>query len=1074
MYVKSVVLDGFKSYGHRTEVTGFDKQFNAITGLNGSGKSNILDSICFVLGITNLTLRHEHGTLYFVIVTQVRASSLQDLIYKSGQCGINKATVSIVFDNRNPDQCPPGFENIPEITITRQIVMGGKNKYMINGSTVPNKKVQDLFCSVQLNVNNPHFLIMQGKITKVLNMKPYDILAMIEEAAGTKMYEVKKQTAQKTIEKKDAKLNELKAVINEELTPRLEKLRTERAKFMEFKNLERELEHMLRVYQAWEYFGSQRKMIQAKKALEDEENKLKQIETTMVNHKTEIKDLEVVIDDLTKRAEADGNEDLHKIESELKEAEKSQAKVNASIRSIKDNIVAEIKKKDQLEKNLVDDKKVLKQKEEELSKVQAMFQKLKDNDERDNKLFMASQKCYEALSAGMELNEEGEAKTLLEQLMNVRQEATKANTEAKQALMRLDFCQAQLNDKLKRRVSSTNETLNDQKSLENATCAVKDLETALKKLHFDEDKMNELQERRRELLQDVRRLKSRIDNFEAQKPYTKFHYRDPEANFNRNSVFGVVCRLIKVKNDFAAVAIETAAGGRLYNVVVDSDVTGKKLLQRGDLQQRTTFIPINKIQAHKMSDDVITFAQNLVDKENVQPAMSHISYDKKLQGVMNFIFGNVFICKDISIARQVAFHDRIKRRCVTLDGDVADPAGTLSGGAPQKGDSTLKQLRDIQECEEELRVKEQELESIEAEIREMSRKQNSYMTLKQQLEIKQHEIHLIKQRLQHTSHYRRQEEIENLKTEIEGLQEKIKSRKSDEARFAEKAKEVEAKLKNSKGSKEEQIKQAAEEMKKLKAKADGSRKEWKQKEQDYETFNLEILELNKSLENTRIQIKTTEETLAVLEEKLNEITASSQELNENVLRLQAEVKKEKGAIAEKNKDIQRKIRRKEELQVEITEFEVKIKEHSHRLKKLKDDCKMLKMRQTDCEKRVKESNLKEAEKLTDEEGHQLEKKIRKTQETKNNLGRTINNKAQTLFEQQEKEYGELKRKQKIVEQDKRKIIQVIKDLDRKKEEVLTRAYDQISKDFGSIFSTLLPGANAKLLPPTGQTILQGL
>lgn len=105
----------------------------------------------------------------------MRAGSLQDLIYKSGQAGVNKATVSITFDNTNPAQCPPGFENYKEITVTRQIVMGGKNKYLINGTNVPNKKVQDLFCSVQLNVNNPHFLIMQGKITKVLNMKAPEV-----------------------------------------------------------------------------------------------------------------------------------------------------------------------------------------------------------------------------------------------------------------------------------------------------------------------------------------------------------------------------------------------------------------------------------------------------------------------------------------------------------------------------------------------------------------------------------------------------------------------------------------------------------------------------------------------------------------------------------------------------------------------------------------------------------------------------------------------------------------------------------------------------------------------------------
>uniref|UniRef100_A0A8D2J572 RecF/RecN/SMC N-terminal domain-containing protein n=1 Tax=Varanus komodoensis TaxID=61221 RepID=A0A8D2J572_VARKO len=161
MYIKSIVLEGFKSYAQRTEVNDFDPLFNAITGLNGSGKSNILDSICFLLGITNLS--------------QVRASNLQDLVYKNGQAGITKATVSITFDNFDKKQSPLGFENHDEITITRQVVIGGRNKYLINGVNANNTRVQDLFCSIGLNVNNPHFLIMQGRITKVLNMKPPEV-----------------------------------------------------------------------------------------------------------------------------------------------------------------------------------------------------------------------------------------------------------------------------------------------------------------------------------------------------------------------------------------------------------------------------------------------------------------------------------------------------------------------------------------------------------------------------------------------------------------------------------------------------------------------------------------------------------------------------------------------------------------------------------------------------------------------------------------------------------------------------------------------------------------------------------
>jgi structural maintenance of chromosome 2 len=192
MFVQEVIIDGFKSYAARTVISGWDPQFNAITGLNGSGKSNILDAICFVLGISNLS--------------QVRASNLQDLVYKQGQAGVTKATVSIVFSNNDVKQSPIGYEACETITVTRQVnrrelkstgaaaavlvvarvlaavpppestprrpaarpvrpgpqvVIGGRNKYLINGKNVQQGAVQNLFHSVQLNVNNPHFLIMQ-------------------------------------------------------------------------------------------------------------------------------------------------------------------------------------------------------------------------------------------------------------------------------------------------------------------------------------------------------------------------------------------------------------------------------------------------------------------------------------------------------------------------------------------------------------------------------------------------------------------------------------------------------------------------------------------------------------------------------------------------------------------------------------------------------------------------------------------------------------------------------------------------------------------------------------------------
>ncbi len=125
MRIEELILEGFKSYPVRTQITGWDSSFNAITGLNGSGKSNILDAICFVLGLTNMaSVRGPHDRNFSFLISscyQMRAQNQQDLIYKRGQAGITKASVTIVFDNSDRENSPPGMENYAQITVTRQV-----------------------------------------------------------------------------------------------------------------------------------------------------------------------------------------------------------------------------------------------------------------------------------------------------------------------------------------------------------------------------------------------------------------------------------------------------------------------------------------------------------------------------------------------------------------------------------------------------------------------------------------------------------------------------------------------------------------------------------------------------------------------------------------------------------------------------------------------------------------------------------------------------------------------------------------------------------------------------------------
>jgi structural maintenance of chromosome 2 len=227
-----------------------------------------LDAICFLLGISNLQ--------------NVRATSLQDLVYKSGQAGISKASVTVLFDNTDPDHCPIGYDKCKEISVTRQIIIGGANKNFINGKKAQNKAIQDLFCSVQLNVNNPNFLIMQGRVTKVLNMTPIEILSMIEEAAGTSVYEAKREKALSTIEKKDSKLVELTSLITDDIEPKLEKLRKDRNNYIEYQKICRDIDYLTRLYISYKY-------LQHKKSVESSETQIAKLNGEIQNNNDTIK-----------------------------------------------------------------------------------------------------------------------------------------------------------------------------------------------------------------------------------------------------------------------------------------------------------------------------------------------------------------------------------------------------------------------------------------------------------------------------------------------------------------------------------------------------------------------------------------------------------------------------------------------------------------------------------------------------------------------------------------------------------------------------------------------------------------
>lgn len=244
MFIKSLTLDGFKSYPHRTVIDDFDRSFNAITGLNGSGKSNVLDALCFVLGLSSLS--------------RVRASNLRQLIYMQGQAGVTRASVTVVFDNSDESKSPIGYTKTPFITVARTIYVDGRCTYQIGGRNVTQKAVHTLFRSVQLDITNPHFLIQQGRVAHVVSMAPAELRGMVEEAAGTRMFDAEAAAARRTIAQKDPKIAEIDAILADRIRPVLERLDSDAQAFREWADADAERAKLLRIATAKQYVDTRR------------------------------------------------------------------------------------------------------------------------------------------------------------------------------------------------------------------------------------------------------------------------------------------------------------------------------------------------------------------------------------------------------------------------------------------------------------------------------------------------------------------------------------------------------------------------------------------------------------------------------------------------------------------------------------------------------------------------------------------------------------------------------------------------------------------------------------------------
>lgn len=629
--------------------------------------------------------------------------------------------------------------------------------------------------------------------------------------------------------------------------------------------------------------------------------------------------------------------------------------------------------------------------------------------------------------------------------------------------------------------SKSAETLSKKK--DKAAAKVEQVSNKLSELTFSEEAYSGLDKERVDLDTTVRELRDTVDTLSAQlEGRLRFKYADPVRGFDRSKVKGLVAKLVDVTKTEHATALEVVAGGKLYQVVVDEAITGKALLNKGKLERRVTIIPLDKIRGRRVAASTCDRASDIASSmdSTASAAIELVGFDEEVRTAMEYVFGSTLVVDGMKAANQIC--DATKTRTVTLEGDVYDPSGTISGGSKNNLGSTLSKLTELAKSRKVLVEKESRLKEVTKELDSMKSTYSKHEKLSDQLELAKAEFAGAEKHLSQTKFGMIAETYDTMLKEVEEAKaefNEMEKEKDQKWALYHELQEREQELTQERETKLTQISEAVKEAKKL---ASEKAKSAREAESRSQTLQLE-------LESVKAELAAAEEAVSLAQKVLTEANEAELELQMKVGESNAryeESKAELTAVEEKLTNFSTQLRdmksSKDDLQKNVDSLELEAKKVKVTIAKIEKD-------RSNAEKCVA-SMLKKYSWIESEKAAfgvadgdydfdkmdvaEMKSQLDNLKSEQDVLAKKINKKVMGMIEKAEAEYTELLRKRKVVENDKKKIQAVIQELDVKKKSELERTWVKVTRDFGSIFSTLLPGASAKLEPPEGMQAWEGL
>ncbi|TMT85715.1 chromosome segregation protein SMC [Haloterrigena sp. H1] len=723
MYIKAIILDDFKSFGRKTKIP-FYEDFTVVTGPNGSGKSNIIDAVLFALG-----LARTRG---------IRAEKLTDLIYNPGHedgdtsSGPREATVEVILDNadgtleRSQVVNAAGSEDVgdvDEIRIRRRVKETEDNYYSyyyLNDRSVNLSDIQDLLAQAGITPEG-YNVVMQGDVTEIINMTPHARREIIDEIAGVAEFDAKKEDAFGELETVQERIDEAELRI-EEKRDRLDQLADERREAMRYRRLRREKEEYEGYKKASELEEKRDELASVEAEADDLADELRELQRELDEREGKVVRLAEDLEDLNAEIERKGEDEQLRIKSEIEE-------IKGDISRLEDKIEASEEAIEDAESTRRDAFVQIDRKQETIDDLETEI--------REHKLEKASIKSeiQERESERDDLEAEIEAvDTEFDELKADLAERKDDLEAAKTEKNDLQREQDRLLDEARRRSNAISEKEDaieaKRESIPEIESERGDLERELEKAERNRQNIAEVVD---DLKAEKRRLQSDLDDLDDNLQAKQQEYAELEANagqsgdssFGRavttilnsgiDGVHGAVAQLGTVPGEYAT-ACETAAGGRLANVVVDDDVIGQQCIEHLKSRNagRATFLPLTDMSQRRLPNapsdpGVVDFAYNLVD------------FDSEYAGVFSYVLGDTLVVEDIETARSYMGDYRM----VTLDGDLVEKSGAMTGGSgggsrysfTGGGEGQLervaKQITDLQEERDSLR---EEVRGVEGRL----------------------------------------------------------------------------------------------------------------------------------------------------------------------------------------------------------------------------------------------------------------------------------------------------------------------------------------------------------------------